>query len=649
MATMRGRVWRLGVGGAFAAVSGAAAAFPFSFGGDIDGRFDTTLSIGAQLRTQSADPALIGIANGGTARTVNEDDGDLGFDKGDFTTVVIKGSHELELKYRRDYGLFTRFYYFYDPIADGATHRESRVDANGVASADRKPNDYELGSRGRNRLIVDAELLDLFAYARFNPFGHALSLRAGKQVVNWGESTFIPNGISAFNPVDVARLRAPGSEIKEALLPTPMLWASFQATDALSVELLWITAFQETEIDPRGSYFSTTDALSDDSDKAIVTFGRRQDDNTATLNPPALDAMAWLPRDHNRTEDGMGQYGIALRWFAEALNNTEFGLYFLNYHNRTPLFSTVRGAATTTLGLAAPRCSDTVIANCRASYFGEYPGDVKLYGLSFNTNGPWGIALQGEYSYRPNQPLQLSSAEVVMAALGLSNNVTGQGFTDLDGDPTTPGVPTAAIAVAPGSVIHGYRRVDMHQMQATLTKAFGPMLGADQFVAVGDVGLTYLQLPDGLAFAAPGAALPVPGSGRASSVQPDGAAAGGSVQAEGFADETSWGYRLVGRLDYENVIGAAGVSPRLVFSHDVHGAGPTFNEGTQAITVGFSFNYLQRWQADLSYTSFFGGRTYRGTDPLTPTVPAGQPADYATSANPLKDRDFVAATLSYAF
>ena len=36
-------------------------------------------------------------------------------------------------------------------------------------------------------------------------------------MINWGESTFIQNGINVINPIDVTKFRIPGSELREAL------------------------------------------------------------------------------------------------------------------------------------------------------------------------------------------------------------------------------------------------------------------------------------------------------------------------------------------------------------------------------------------------------------------------------------------------
>jgi hypothetical protein len=629
---------RLGVGCSLLAIPLGAMAFPFSYG-EIKGSFDTTVSAGVTMRTESPDPSLVGITNGGTSRSVNDDDGNIGFDQGDLVSGVLKATHDLELKYQ-DYGVFTRVNYFYDAVASDASHREDRFNAAGLAVQDRAAYEYELGKRGRERLGARIDLLDLFAYGRFDLAGHNLSARVGRQVVSWGESTFIGNSINSINPIDVAKIRTPGAELKEALIPTAMLWSSLQLSDSVSLEGVWLTAYDKTEIDPRGSFFSSNDFVSDDGNKAIVSFGRREDDNKSVLTPNAASsASAWVPRQGGpEVDDATKQFGAAIRYFSEALGSTEFGLYYLTYHSRTPLVSAIRGVPTNATS-ATPLCSASATTpGCRASYFAEFPANIDLYGLSFNTVGPWGVALQGEYSFRPNQPLQLSGTEVLLTSLG---------------------VPSSLPAATAGQYIQGWREVNMHQAQMTATKAFGPTLGAQQFLVLGEVGVTQTDLPEELRFNGPGAGLPACGFASAGTLA---AVSNGSCQSEGFATNTSWGYRVVSRFDFESVIGALQMSPRLVWAHDVNGVGPTFNKDSKAITLGLGFNYLQRWQADIGYTTFFGGRTYAGTDPIPPgaTLAAGPPPtlapgdasqsqSYATSANPNKDRDFLAVSVSYAF
>ncbi len=47
-------------------------------------------------------------------------------------------------------------------------------------------------------------------------------------------------------------------------------------------------------------------------------------------------------------------------------------------------------------------------------YIVEYPEDIHVVGVSFSTMfRESGIALQGEYSFRPNMPLQIDDTELL--------------------------------------------------------------------------------------------------------------------------------------------------------------------------------------------------------------------------------------------
>ncbi|MHB8914785.1 MAG: DUF1302 domain-containing protein, partial [Thiobacillus sp.] len=281
-----------------------AAAFEFNQG-ELAGSFDTTISVGAAWRVQQRDSDLIGIANGGTSRSVNEDNGNLNYDKNDLYAAPIKATHELEVKYQ-NFGAFFRATYFWDVI----NHDKD-----------------ELGSTGRTRVGRDFEFLDAYIRGKFPIGDKNLNLRLGNQVVSWGESTFIPNGINVINPVNLSRLRTPGAELREAFLPQPMLWASQELSDTVSVEGFYQFKWKKTRIDPRGTYFSNNDFLSDDADRVYVGFGRRKDERlplTSPLTDPA--ASVWAPRNPDQTPSNSGQYGLAARVFLPKLNDSEIGL-----------------------------------------------------------------------------------------------------------------------------------------------------------------------------------------------------------------------------------------------------------------------------------------------------------------------------------
>lgn len=567
----------LGLGAMLLTPSMQAQAISFGDKEGVHGSFDTTISYGIGIRVQDRDPSLVGgpgtgkVGNGGTNSSVNGDDGNLNYDDGKPYSTMIKASHELDLNYH-NFGFFGRGYYFYD-----------------FSNAERAG----LGSEAKDRVGRDIKLLDAYVRGSFHLGGRNTQARLGNQVVSWGESTFISNGINVINAVDVARLRTPGSEIKEALLPTPMAWVSQEITDHVSIEAFTTAQFKKIKIDPRGSYFSSNDTISDDSDRLYL------------LDDQHKIPLRWVMRANDREAKNGGEYGLAMRIHAPQLNETEFGLFYANYHHRAPIISATRGGFNTPGGVVGGGPG-----NIAASYFVEYPENVDLFGVSFNTAGPGGVALQGEYSYRPNLPLQIATGEIVNAALGLPNSIPGQ------------------TGLALGTEIQGYKRVRMHQAQMTATKAFPAVLKADQLILLGEIGYTYLDLPNGIHFGGYGETAPIGSFGQ----PPNPADAG-----QGFATRSSWGYVLSASADYNNAIGAIRLTPRASFSHAVNGVSPTFNEGVRSYTLGLGAAYREQWKADLSYTSFFGGRL------LHPTATA------VVNTNSIQDRDFVSLSVSYSF
>ncbi len=612
-----------------------AHAVLFELSNGIKASVDTTLSYGVSVRATERNPTLIGIANGGTSRSVNEDDGDLNWEKGKPFANAVKATVETEIKWR-NFGFFGRGTGFYD-----ATLHDSD----------------KLGPTGKDRLGSGVTGLDGFVYASFEPMGKNLRVRAGRQVISWGESTFIPGGINVINPVDLSKLRAPGSELKEAFIPTTGVWGSQEITKSTTIEGFYLTNWDKVRLDPRGSYFSNNDGVSDDGDRLIVTFGRRQDQHFPLSNPipPATPgagpvatalygpfnpaASVWAPRAPDRNPSDSGQYGVALRYLATEANNTEFGFYVMNYHSRTPLVSGTTGTpATSPSSLASILTGGPLNAaqNGTVRYFAEYPENIKLYGLSFNTAAPGGVALQGEYSYRPNQPLQINGAEVILALLGLPNVITG--FTQIPGAPTGA---TSAALVAPNSYIQGWRRAKMSQFQMTATKGWPNVMGAEQLVLVGEAGANWFHsLEPGLRFSGPGAFLPATQFGAALT-------SGGSAQTEGFLTSFSWGYRVAARLEYANALFGGTLAPRYAWAHDVKGVGPNFNQGVKSQSFGISWDYQRKWIVDASFTMFSGGRVFCGSD--VSGVPPTQPASFCSSANPLIDRDFYSVSVSYSF
>jgi hypothetical protein len=554
----------------------------------IVGSLDTTVTLGASLRVQDRDDALIGVANGGRANSINIDDGNLNFDKGDLTSLAAKVTHELDLNWR-NFGFFGRVFYFYD-----------------AAIMDLEPERTKFTSQAKDAAGRDIELLDAYATGDFAVASRPLSVRFGNQVINWGESTFIQNGINIINPVDVTKLRVAGAELRDALEPVLALDTSLRLTESLSLEGFWQLEEKTTEIEPAGTFFSTNDFASPGGKRVFLGFGQPPITDNPPLPPGSNPPIGTsIPRSSDDEATDAGQFGLALRYFAQYLNDTEFGLYYIRHHSRLPLISARTG---TLAGLLAGDYAES------ARYFVEYPEDVDLVGASFNTSlGASGLAVQGEFSYRFDQPLQVDDTELLFAGLSPVNPaVFGQSQLGSFGFEEK---------------ISGFRRKDVVQAQMTATQLFGPKLGADQWVVLGEVGGTYIRNMESkneLRYDGPGTFTSGNPVFTQLGLQP-------ATTTDGFADDFSWGYRVLMRAEYLGALGPVNLTPQIAFAHDVDGTTPqplgNFVEGRKAVTLSLGASYLNSLQGEVSYTNFFGGGGF----------------------NLINDRDFVSISVSYFF
>lgn len=593
----------------------AAPAFGVTFNiGEIEGQFDSSLSVGASWSTEKADKDLIGVNNGGRGLSQTSDDGHLNFKRGETFSKIFKGIHDLELRYG-DTGVFVRGKYWYDfELKD-----ESRLF-----------KDIDDSNRKQSAQASGAEILDAFIYHNYSIGDQPGSVRLGKQVVSWGESTFIGNSINSINPIDVSAFRRPGAEIKEGLIPVNMFYVSQSLTENLSAEAFYQLEWDQTVIDNCGTFFSQADIASDGCDDNLRVLNKR-----STLSPAALAGLA--PFGVNVNEEGVrvarsgdrdardsGQWGGAFRYFAESID-TEFGLYFMNYHSRAPIFSATGAPAALYTAVGASPLAPLIIAGS-SSYFMEYPEDIRLYGLSFSTTLPTGTAWSGEFSYRPNAPVQLNSTDILYS-----------GLTPLPG---RSGV--SLLQGVPGQDQHGYRRKEISQFQTTFTHFFDQVMGASRLTLVGEVGVVHvggLESSSDVRYGRDPIYGPGPLAGttcqalNTSTIAGAGAGASSAnvskyCEDDGFVTSTSWGYRVRAIWDYPNALAGVNLRPSVAWSHDVDGYGPNgmFNEGAKAVSLGLNAEYQNTYTADLSYTSFFDGK-------------------YNTSV----DRDFVALSFGVNF
>ncbi len=667
----------LSIAAAMMTLAGASAQAKNFELGKFDISFDSTFSAGASWRDENrnwndnvgksnhpqvtsgfnlgqyhpilnVNPDAQTVWNSDGSYSTNGDNGNLNFDPNTTFSKLIKGSHELDVRYE-NLGFFARGMYFYDfEMMDS-----DRAWTNPHSG---KVNDPCRDDEARDQICRDIRLLDAFVYGDFDIGEMPFSVRIGQQVISWGESTLISHGISELNPVDIARLKAPGAELKEAFIPFGAVWASLGVTENFNVEMFYQYSWEKTVLPAPGSYFSTNDFAGDGGqfNNVQLNFASNPDMDLDSLitdlnalreqilngNVAMADAgnayVGGFPTKltlreagaENEPENG-GQYGLRLSWFLPELNDTEISLYHMNYHSRRPVFSGI----TADFSAAALKHDVGMLATKDITYDNytdlkafsrvelDYIEDIKLYALSFNTAiGETSVA--GEISYRQDEPLQIDDVELLFAAMPqqLANDL---GRDELDGVSQMPVFPG-------GSRADGFILSDTLQAQVTLTNLWGPTLWASQFTTLLEVGgIDIRDMPDQdvLRLNGPGTAR----NGGIAGKEGLEKALQNGVETNPFPSAFAWGYRFVAKLDYNNVLAGINVSPKIVFSHDVNGITPDplflFVEDRKSMSLGLSFDYQSRWSADLNYNSFFGG---------------------VGTTNQMEDRDYVSFNIKYS-
>jgi hypothetical protein len=426
--------------------------------------------------------------------SLNADDGNLNYGRHDLIEAVGKVTQDLKLSYE-NFEFFARWLYFYDAVnnnfteyhpnrvtpanfnqvgfAPGAANRgfvntgdpvttallrnvvyfpNNRIYGAGGVVRNRRNDSEVLKQTGTNLQLLDAVLSGKFPI----PGARTLTVKVGRQVVNWGESTLLViNSLNQINPVNANNLYRVGFQLEEVFTPVGMVYASTEVAPGLSFEAFYQLEWKPVEIPAPGTYFSFLDVGTNNAGRNVsISFGGAAEDPNSLArpqnNPLALIAGTSLNIDRlpDNEPRNAGQYGAALKYYAEWLGSgTELGAYFMNYHSRLPygsFYATQNSCAraggnathtdvTSSLGLLAncpdlplnrvllgqdPNLATSSVAPLDSARFQlEYPENIKLLGLSFNTT-LGDLSLQGEVAYRPHAPLQVATVDLAFAAFG---------------------------------------------------------------------------------------------------------------------------------------------------------------------------------------------------------------------------------------
>ena len=553
-------------------------------------------TLGGAWRVEQPQDQIIGLSNGGTAKSTNGDDSDLAFHRG-LVAAAAKMTSDLGVSYG-NFGLFARGSYLFDqdlhshdyfnPANYGAGKAASMAEFSQRTEAVRKHNGN------------DADLLDAYLYGSVQVADRTVTAKAGRTIINWGESTLVLNGINSYLTADANQFRVPGFELDEVIIPYEQVVLSSNLVGRLNFEGFYQLKWYHTEPDAVGSYFSSDDRAGIAATRGNLDFGQAPENTPNTT----------IPRIADREPRNGGQFGVKLDYTFEELNSLDVALYAMQYHSRLPLFSEISKPT-----FAAP--SET------AAYFQEYPENIKLYGVSFNTSLPFGgIAMQGEWSLKKDQPLQIDDVELAMTALGAPSQLDNYTLGSSLG----------------GKYIRGWRRFNVQQYDVNFTKIFSPSPVYDQLLALVEFAAVDANLPSNstLRFESPGTYTPGDCVREALACQNSASPAPFNQPVtqnqNPYASPFSWGYRVLLRADYNNVFGTQfGLQPTVLFFHDVKGTTPTpllnFIENRKEAGLAMGIKFTQEIGGELGYYAFFGGG----------------------DRNLIADRDMVQAILKYQF
>lgn len=170
----------------------------------------------------------------------NSDDGNLNYDQGAVVNATQKFYTEI-IGDTNGVGVNLSLTGSYNPVHD--------INA---------PEFKKLKANAQHSLEQDLTLLNAYITTDFEVGDNFIDATIGRSVISWGEATFIPVTANALvtGSLDLTKLRAPGSSIKEALLPTEQIVLGTNI-DGIGIEAYYQFQADQVELDVAGSFFGS--------------------------------------------------------------------------------------------------------------------------------------------------------------------------------------------------------------------------------------------------------------------------------------------------------------------------------------------------------------------------------------------------------
>jgi len=486
-----------------------------------------------------------------------------------------------------------------------------------------------MSSDAQNQMVRNVQLLDFWAGHKFTIDDNQWRFRIGNQVINWGESVFLFGGINATAAIDYQKSLIPGTQIKEYILPAPMMTLAGQLGGGWNTEA-YLQFHQVVNRYPAiGSYWSTSnffgrgtpDSISFNPNnynawgQSAASYAQQYLGATTPVSSAALAqanaqmyaGMNGIVADkyiENPLPSNAPQYGISFHRKAEG-SGVDYGLYYLHYTDKSPVFDYLND----------PNVSGG--GDLQAKYL----TNRQLFGASTNFQlGNW--AMGSELSYRPKDAIALTGCFAAPAPANSNTNlnpIPNNGYGSEQ---------------CPGHMDN--KKWEWHvTAQSTLTPSDDPLI------------MKHVLSADTATLTAEAVATYYPGVHSVMSQNVNGATVYSVLAAGGLTYlNTAGNYQSVGTsmstgaiVDFNwtydgSVVSGWQLTPGVTYYRAISGYTPnpagTYLAGAQSVNFYFLVNQNPTiWQAGINYTAFSGGDI--------------------VGAQPYKDRNLIGAFITYNY
>ncbi len=520
----------------------------------LDSRINLTYTLAQRLKSQ--DPLLAGNAGA--------NDGENNFAKSALTANRLGALLDAKLS-RGDSGLVLSASAFYDDVyhrANDSSPGSGLPDANYNPSRINKAPPFNAFNDDVRRYHGGyARFLDVYGYTSMNLGGSRLNLRLGRHVVSWGEALFFPSLSLAQGPADGTKAGVPGTETKDQLLPEDQLSMSLEVTPRWTLLGHAQFDFHPTLAPAPGSYLNSSDAV-----------GPGGNCLGPWTNIPPVSALGFAGftgcsfgiRGADIVPGKTGQWGIGTRF--RVTDETEVGLYYLNYHDRTPLPEINAFTPGTSIPAALRPSFGGITQIGNGSYRIRYFDDIKLLGATASTTfGLFTVA--AELTYKDGAPVLVNTL-------------------------VNPAAPNAASSYLPNPT-----RAKITQLNVNAFANLGRTPVAPQTILIGEISAVKIGKAE---------ARKAPGVENLPAAQQAAFAASDTLS---FSTKNALAISLTASLGYPGIFESWDLSVPISWSQQISGrtlTGGVGGEGDQRYSIGATLVRGGNLSIGLNYLGFLG-------------------------------------------